>query len=206
MKHTQPIARAATAALLIAGAGPANALSSDAEAACGAILCLVGGAGIAECAPYLARYFAIDADDPRRLFKKRRDFLNLCPTDLPADVRPMIARYGAPCQPGALLGVLNGQIASCELRAAQTGDDCTPTGNEWQICAAFYDHGYTIYAPPQLAEQCTLEREDGYLTERCSYTWTAAPAAAAPAPAAASASAASPLSGSAPAGFERIAE
>jgi len=199
MKHTQPIARTAIAVLLIAGSGQANALSGDAEAACGAILCLVGGAGIAECAPYLARYFAIDADDPRQLFKKRRDFLALCPTDLPADVRPMIARFGALCQPDALLGVLNGQIASCEQRADETGKDCTPTGHEWQICAAFYDHGYTIYTPPQLTEQCTLEREDGYLTERCSYTWTATPAAAAPA-------AASPPSGSAPAGFERIAQ
>ena len=110
MKHTQSIA-AAAAALLIAGSGPVRALSGDQEAACGAILCLVGGAGVAACAPYLARYLAIDAANPARLFEKRLDFLNLCPTsDLPGDVRPMIARYGATCQPSQLVRYLNGQI------------------------------------------------------------------------------------------------
>jgi hypothetical protein len=58
MKHTKPIARAA-AALLIAGSGQVRALSEDQEAACGAILCLVGGTDVAACAPYLARYLRL---------------------------------------------------------------------------------------------------------------------------------------------------
>ena len=99
MKHTIPIAQAAAVALLLTGSAPGQALSGDQESACGAILCLVGGTGVAACAPYLARYFAIDAVNPTRLFEKRLNFLNLCPTaDLPGDVRPMIARYGATCQ------------------------------------------------------------------------------------------------------------
>ena len=63
MKQPKPIAAAFAAALLLAGiAGPA--LSGDQESACGAILCLVGGSGVAECAGYLARYFAITAAEP----------------------------------------------------------------------------------------------------------------------------------------------
>ncbi|NCA90296.1 MAG: conjugal transfer protein TrbM, partial [Gammaproteobacteria bacterium] len=93
-----PIVLSLSASLLGAGLGastPAQALSGDQESACGAILCLVGGSGVAECAPYLARYFAITAPNPAKLFDRRLDFLNLCPaSDLPGDVRPLIARYG----------------------------------------------------------------------------------------------------------------
>jgi len=176
MKHTILIAQAAAAILLLTGSAPGRALSGDQESACGAILCLAGGTGVAACAPYLARYFAIDAVNPTRLFEKRLDFLNLCPTaDLPGDVRPMIAHYGATCQPNQLVSDLNDQIRSCPARDMNSGDDCEPTGNEWRICAAFFDHGYTIYAPPRLNERCTRERDDdGYWTQRCSYTWTSA--------------------------------
>ena len=198
MKHTKPIVRAAAAVLLIAGSGQVRALSGDQESACGAILCLAGGAGVAACAPYLARYFAIDAANPTRLFEKRLDFLNLCPASgLPGDVRPMIARYGATCQPTQLVRYLNGQIRSCQVRATDGVDDCEPSGDEWRICAAFYDHGYTVYDPPQLQEQCSRERgDDGYWTERCSYTWVGAGSAA---PAAEG----SPLSGLAPSSLDR---
>jgi len=181
MKHTKPIARAAAVALLIAGSGQVRALSGDQETACGAILCLAGGAGVAACMPYLTRYFAIDAANPTRLFEKRLDFLNLCPASgLPGDVRPMIARYGATCQPSQLVRSLNGQIRSCQMRATDSGDDCEPSGNEWRVCASFYDHGYTVYEPPLLQEQCSRERDDGgYWTERCSYIWINAGDAAA---------------------------
>ena len=63
MKQPKPFA-ALAATLLLAGAAPAPALSGDQESACGAILCLVGGSGVAECAGYLARYFAITAATP----------------------------------------------------------------------------------------------------------------------------------------------
>ena len=119
---------------------------------------------------------SIDAANPTRLFEKRLDFLNLCPaSDLPGDVRPMIARYGATCQPSQLVRYLNGQIRSCQMRATDGVDDCEPSGDEWRICAAFYDHGYTVYEPPQLQEHCSRERgDDSYWTERCTYTWVSA--------------------------------
>ena len=200
MKHTKPIVRAAAAVLLIAGSGQVRALSGDQETACGAILCLAGGAGVAACAPYLARYFSIDAANPTRLFEKRLDFLNLCPaSDLPGDVRPMIARYGATCQPTQLVRYLNGQIRSCQIRATDSGDECEPSGNEWRVCASFYDHGYTVYEPPQLQEQCSRERDDdGYWTERCSYSWISAGDAA-------SVTERSPLSGLVPSSLGRPA-
>jgi hypothetical protein len=111
----------------------------------------------------------------------------------------MVARYGATCQPSRLVSYLNGRIRSCRMRATDGVDDCEPNGNEWRICAAFYDHGYTIYEPPQLQEQCRRERgDDGSWTERCSYTWTGAGDAA-------SATEGSPLSGLAPSSLGRTA-
>jgi hypothetical protein len=178
-----PVVLALSASLLGAGLGassPAQALSGDQESACGAILCLVGGSGVAECAPYLARYFAITAPNPARLFDRRLDFLNLCSASaLPGDVRPLIARYGATCQSSTLVNWLNAQIRSCQIRNWDDSDDCRPTGNEWRMCAPFFDHGYTTYEAPTLHERCREERDgDGYLVETCSYTWTEAGAPA----------------------------
>ena len=202
MKQPTPIAVALSGALLLAGAGETRALSGDEEAACGAILCLVGGSGVAECAPYLARYFAIDAANPARLFDKRLDFLNLCPApDLPGDVRPMIARYGATCQPTQLVSFLNAQIRLCEMRSADGSGDCRPTGDEWRICAPLYDHAYTTYEAPRLHERCQRQPDgDGYLAEHCTYTWIEA-SVIPPATAPATLPGFGPLPGFAPTGF-----
>jgi hypothetical protein len=178
----RPVRRVLAASLLLAAGGQAPALTGDQEAACGAILCLVGGSGVAACAPYLARYFAIDAANPARLIEKRLDFLNLCPApDLPGDVRPMLARHGATCQPTRLTSYLNALIRSCEMRGG-AGDDCAPRGDEWRICASFYDHGYTVYEPPVLDEDCTRERDgDGGWERVCTYRWVTAALPAGPA-------------------------
>lgn len=156
---------------------PARALTAaDQDSACGAILCLAGGSGVAECAPYLARYFAITASNPTDLFERRRDFLNLCPSsDLAADINPLIARYGAQCQPSTLVNSLNAQIRSCEQRDPDDVEACRPTGNEWRLCAPFFDHSHTIYQAPTLHERCEETRDsDGYRVERCHFTWTEA--------------------------------
>lgn len=175
MKQPKPFA-ALAATLLLASAAPAPALSGDQESACGAILCLVGGSGVAECAGYLARYFAITAATPAALFDRRLDFLNLCPaTDLAADVRPMIASYGATCQPTQLVAYLNQQIRWCGLRNMDGNSNCRPRGDEWRICAPFYDHPVTTYEAPRLREQCQpTPGTDGSMAEHCTYTWTLA--------------------------------
>jgi hypothetical protein len=175
LKQPNPIAAALAVVLLLAGI-PVRALSDDQESACGAILCLVGGSGVAECAGYLARYFAITAANPAALFDRRLDFLNLCPApDLPADVRPLIASYGATCQPDQLVAYLNQQISWCELRNFDGNADCRPSGDEWQLCAPFFDNAYTTYEAPQLREQCEeVPNTDGTLVERCTYTWVLA--------------------------------
>lgn len=196
MKHPNPIAAAVSAALLLAGTGSASALSGDQESACGAILCLVGGSGVAECAGYLARYFAITAKTPQELFNRRLDFLNLCPaSDLPADIRPLIVSYGAQCQPPILVSYLNAQIQWCETRNLDGSADCKPSGDEWRMCAPFYDNAYTTYEAPRLNERCTMVTDaDGYETERCAYTWTEAGAPPSPAEPAAQ-TGASPIQG-----------
>ena len=174
-KH-RTLVLALSGALLLGGAGSARALSGDQASACGAILCLAGGAGVGECAPYLARYFAITAPNPTELLERRLDFLNLCPASgMPGDVRPMLARYGATCQPATLVSRLNAQIQACEMRDTGNAATCRPTGNEWRVCASFYGHGYTAYEAPELHEECARVRDtDGYLVERCAYGWTAA--------------------------------
>jgi hypothetical protein len=176
MKQNRTLVLALSGALLLAATSPARALSGDQESACGAILCLIGGAGVAECGVYLARYFAITAANPAALFDRRLDFMNLCPApDLPGDMRPMIARYGATCQPATLVNQLNAQIRACEAREPDDPRACQPTGTEWRICAPFYGNGYTAYEAPELHEECARVRDaDGYLVERCAYAWTEA--------------------------------
>lgn len=171
---------ALSGALLLGGAGSAAALSGDQESACGAILCLAAGAGVVECAPYLARYFAITAPNPTELFERRLNFLNLCSAPgMPGDVRPMLARYGATCQPATLVCRLNAQIQACEMRDPDNTATCRPNGNEWRVCASFYGHGYTAYEAPELHEECVRVRDtNGYLVERCGYAWTEAGAEA----------------------------
>ncbi len=177
MKQPEPFTALAVT-LLLASAAPAPALSGDQESACGAILCLVGGSGVAECAGYLARYFAITAATPAALFDRRLDFLNLCPApDLAADVRPLIVSYGATCQPAQLMAYLNQQIRWCGLRNFDGTADCRPTGDEWRMCAPFYDHPVTAYEAPRLDEECEeVPDADGTLVERCTYTWVPADA------------------------------
>lgn len=183
MKHPNPIAAAVSAALLLAGAAQAKAMSRDQESACGAILCLVGGSGVAECAGYLARYFSITANTPQELFNRRLDFLNQCPaSDLPGDIRPLIVSYGAQCQPPTLVSYLNAQIQWCEARNFDGSADCKPSGDEWRMCAPFFDNAYTTYEAPRLNERCTMVTDaDGNETKRCTYTWTEAGAPLPPA-------------------------
>lgn len=175
MKHPMPIAAALTAAMLLAGTGPARALTSDEESACGSILCLLGGSGVAECAGHLARYFAITASNPAELVQRRHDYLSLCPaTDLPGDVLPMLANYGATCQPPQLVNDLNQQIRTCEAQNVDHTMDCRPTGQEWRVCAPFYDNAYTTYQAPQLHDLCAAGAGVyGYLGQGC-YVWTLA--------------------------------
>lgn len=62
---------------------PANAedeLTGDIRLACEALLCLSSSERPNECAPSLSRYFSISAKKWKDTVKKRRNFLNLCPT------------------------------------------------------------------------------------------------------------------------------
>jgi len=58
-------------------------------------------------------------------------------------VRPLIASYGTTCQPTQLVAYLNQQISWCGLRNFDGTPECRPTGDEWRMCAPFYDHPVT---------------------------------------------------------------
>ena len=171
----ETLRHALAASLLLTAAGPAGALTGDEEAACGAILCLAGGAGEPACVPYLARYFGITHRDWDRQLKLRLDFLDLCPTDeLPPEVRPLLARYGELCQPDRLLVYLNSQL--CTGNSMDESGSCPePNPDAWRVCAGFYAHEYTIYEPPKLIERCGRgSGSDGAWSLSCSYRWVPA--------------------------------
>ena len=94
---------------------------------------------------------------------------------MPGDLRPLIANYGATCQPTQLVSYLNQQIRACEARNFHGNAHCQPASDGWRLCAPFYDHAYTTYEAPVLHEHCEKTPDaDGALVQRCSYTWTLA--------------------------------
>jgi hypothetical protein len=99
----------------------ARALSEDQEDACGALLCLLGGSGVGECALYLERYFSIRADSADDLAEKRRDLLEQCPDEDGSLAAPtaLVLGYGASCQPDVLIARLNAEIRACEWAQAR---------------------------------------------------------------------------------------
>lgn len=85
-----------TAAVLAVGGWSAKAdaqeLSRKQQSACGAVLCLAAmGAAPGECAGYLREYYSITASRPSRLARKRRDFLNMCPSNAPGLVNSLVS-------------------------------------------------------------------------------------------------------------------
>lgn len=57
-----------------------NLFTGDVKYACEAVLCLSSGTRPSECAPSLKKYFSISAKKMKNTIKKRKNFLNLCPT------------------------------------------------------------------------------------------------------------------------------
>jgi len=70
---------AVTAFGSVGTASAQGVLTGEARLACEATLCLASGNRPSECAPSLNRYFSIKARKLKDTFKKRQDFLKLCP-------------------------------------------------------------------------------------------------------------------------------
>jgi|GEM_PF-3044117 len=159
----------AVLALLAAPAGAAEQqLTQEQEDACGAILCLAGGSGVAECTPYLARFYAVDPED-------RKDFLNQCPdSGLSQGAIGELATYGQTCQPDKLDDYLNAQLCTPAQEAA--GLPCRePSPQDWQILCASYYAELTDEDPPKLIERCAQEPDDtGAYQTVCSQVWVQA--------------------------------
>lgn len=68
-------------ALLLSGAYSEDFLTGDTKLSCEAILCLSSSTRPSECNPSLNRYFSINAKKWKDTVKKRKAFLQLCPTD-----------------------------------------------------------------------------------------------------------------------------
>lgn len=75
--------------LMAAGTGSAKA--GDQETACAAILCLAAvGSKPSECVEPLRRYYSISASKMSRLKQKRRNFLSMCPSNMPDLVNSLV--------------------------------------------------------------------------------------------------------------------
>jgi hypothetical protein len=156
-------------ALLAATAGAAEQqLSKDQEDACGAILCLAGGGGVGECAPYLARFYGVDKPD-------RKEFLEKCPdSGLSSGALAELAAYGQNCQPDKLDDYLNQRMCTAEKK--ERGLACRdPSPEDWKaLCGSFYAE-LTDEEPPKLIERCRNERDlSGSMAPVCSQWWVSA--------------------------------
>lgn len=109
----------------------AHALSSDAEDACGAVLCLSSSTRPGGCAGYLDRYFDIKDKNPAKMVRKRLNFLNLCPTS-----------HETP-EMQALVSAISQGAGRCDAQFLNTSNKKTITYREYE--RQYEDGNYKYY-------------------------------------------------------------
>lgn len=155
--------------VILVGLGSATAteLTEEQSSACGAIMCIAGGQGVAECGPYLTRFFTTPPAG-------QQGFLDSCPgTD--RNFNSLAARYADPCRPAVLTRNLNADLGSC----AQVWYECQDGGTAIDVdgqpasrvadcgrcrareqnaatreCGAWYIHEWVRDRAPVLTGQC----------------------------------------------------
>jgi len=108
--------------LLLAAAGAVGQqggeLTTDQTDACGAVMCLMGGSGVSECDPYLARFFSLVDQNPQTMYEMRKTFLDLCPGSDPG-FNGTAASMAEQCESSRLVKGLNADLQSCTECLAQ---------------------------------------------------------------------------------------
>ncbi|TKX28909.1 MULTISPECIES: TrbM/KikA/MpfK family conjugal transfer protein [Campylobacter] len=143
-------------------------LTGDTKLSCEALLCLASPIKPPECGPALARYFGIDARHWSDVITKRRNFLNLCPTDDQKD--PELSKYK-----NEILVNLDGECSTDSLNKRiektilRTETICTSNGaGNGSTCKDVSYYGYRIN--PQLTNSCKLLASSKYTDYHLKYT------------------------------------
>ncbi len=139
-------------------------LTGAVRMACEAILCLSAGGGApSQCNPAINYYYDIKAKKWKDTFKKRLNFLNLCPAstepDMPSLVRAIASGAGR-CDPGYLLPKLN---AWCD---GESGMFCMTSIPSY--CHTFANHPLTRLSLPVETRTCHDDGEGGTM---CKTVW-----------------------------------
>ena len=122
-----------------------DTFTGDTRTACEAVMCLSSGERPHECDAPLKKFFSIKAKKPWKTIKKRKEFLELCPSgdyENRETHLTTLAEGAGRCDMGSLLAELN--VASPPYTKAM------PT-----YCATLVSHEYTTaYDIPVRIEQC----------------------------------------------------
>ena len=186
----------AFALLLMATAAVAQDSQSDEEQtnSCGAVMCLMGGSGISECGPYLARYFSLIDQNPQTMYEKRKNFLDQCPGS-DGNFNATAAQMGEVCQPENLVQNLNMQLQNCTACLAQEAWQGQGQQSQWNnntcpscaardgqqaqaVCGTWYSTENVVTRPPHLVVSDCLGgggafQQNGF---GCTYVWEITPA------------------------------
>ncbi len=155
-----------------------EALTGTVRLACEAILCLSTGSPPGECSPSLNYYFDIRARKFSDTLKKRRNFLNLCPSsdepEMPSLVEAIVQGAGR-CEASYLIPRLN----RFEERGCYS-EGFSPfygacLSSVPSYCKAYAAHPYTLIDTPVRVKTCTgySGYDDGL--PRCTYHWVVKP-------------------------------
>lgn len=144
-----------------------NELTGDRRTACEVLLCLSSGQRPGECNPPLRHFYSIKGKKPGDTLKKRRKFLELCPTDsgntatniILADYKGMLASINPDeCKPEYLNNQFqninrdthikyyrNNYLTSDSIKNSYTRIN----PNMPSHCPTFINHEYTDYRMPK---------------------------------------------------------
>lgn len=166
MKKVTFVAMAVMLGLSINLLADENELTGDRRTACEVLLCLSSGQRPSECDPALRHFYSIKDKKPWKTLQKRRNFLELCPTDsgntatniILADYKGMLASVNPDeCKPEWLNNQFqninrdthikyyrNNYLTSDSIKERYTRIN----PNMPNHCPTFINHEYTDYKMP----------------------------------------------------------
>ena len=157
-----------------------EALADEAMDACGALLCILGGQTKGECKKYYQKYLAVkDYKNPANTFKKRQDFLKLCPTQEANNVASSAGISGSYEVVDLNEGIksaamLDGECTEAELNRVERrvigyenvqGKD--PDNGQDMI---YQKEIQGIRVNPQITNACSVLTKGKYSTKKVTYT------------------------------------
>lgn len=174
--NVTPLFIVISSVVLTSVAYSADILSGDEKLSCEALLCLSSGQRPSECNPSLDKYFSINHKKLSKTIRKRKEFLDICPTGdyVGRDAHiSAIAAGGGRCDMQSLLSYLNSDYSNGRNPFGPNGF----VGNQQQrsipsYCTALYDNQYTDgYQLPVLTTSCSkIATPFGY-TNKCKKKW-----------------------------------